>query len=222
MKRTIYALEDDPALRELYLYTLEREFNCRCFGESGELFAAMGEGAPDLILLDIMLPGEDGFAVLSRLKSSAFAAVPVIMVSAKGEEISKVKGLDMGACDYIAKPFGVLELVARVNAHLRDAPSALQTLTHKDITVDDTRHAVLVRGAAVRATLKEYNLLRYLCERPGAVRRREDIFRAVWGEGYMGETRTLDIHIRQLREKLAVAGSEASIRTVRGVGYTLV
>jgi len=223
MRQKIFAVEDDSALRELYAYALENEFDCRCF-ESGEsLFDAIICDAPDLILLDVMLPGADGFAVLSRLKADkATSHIPVIMVSAKGEEISKVKGLNMGADDYIAKPFGVLELVARIKANLRkNSKTPLESIIYKDIVIDRSKHGVTLNGRQIQTTLKEYNLLCLLCGDAEKVHEREAIFNEVWGVEFMGETRTLDIHIKELRKKLSETGSEAVIQTVRGVGYML-
>ena len=223
MKQKIFAVEDDPSLQELYVYTLENEFDCRCFDDGKSFFEAVANGAPDLILLDIMLPGEDGFTILSRLKAGQTTArIPVIMVSAKGEEISKVKGLNIGAHDYIAKPFGALELVARIKANLRKSgkPES-ESITFKDIDIDSSKHSVTVNGKPVQTTLKEYNLLRLLCENAGTVQERETIFKEVWGGDFIGETRTLDIHIKELRKKLSEAESQAIIQTVRGVGYIL-
>jgi len=223
MKQKIFVIEDDSALRELYKYTLENEFDCYCF-ESGELFfEALKNEEPSLILLDIMLPGEDGFLILSRLKvDKGTSQIPVIMVSAKEEEISKVKGLNMGADDYIAKPFGVLELVARIKAALRkNSKTPDEAIAYKDIVIDFSRHSVTANGQPVQMTLKEFNLLCLLCGNPEKVQEREMIFREVWGGDFFGETRTLDIHIKELRKKLSEAGSEVVIQTVRGVGYML-
>jgi len=224
LKQAIFAVEDDPALQELYLYSLESEFDCRCFDDGASFFDALAHDLPDLILLDIMLPGEDGFAILSRLKSGPPAAhIPVIMVSAKGEEVSKVKGLNMGADDYIAKPFGVLELVARIKANLRkQGKAAVDSLTYKNITIDHPKHRITVNGTPVQTTLKQHNLLCLLCENAEKVQEREAIFSAVWGDSFLGESRTLDIHIKELRKKLSEAGSQAVIQTIRGVGYMLI
>ncbi|MCL1803428.1 MAG: response regulator transcription factor [Eubacteriaceae bacterium] len=219
----IFAIEDDPALQELYIYSLENEFDCRCFDDGDSFSAALAEAVPDLVLLDVMLPGEDGFAILARLKeNSSTAQIPVIMVSAKGEEPSKVKGLNMGADDYIAKPFGVLELIARIKANLRRTgkPEA-ESLAYKDIIIDFSKHIITINGKLINATLKEYNLLSFLCGNAEKVQERETIFREVWGEEFFGETRTLDIHIKELRKKLAEAESSAAIQTIRGVGYML-
>ena len=223
MKQTIFAVEDDAAIQELYIYSLENDYDCRCFDEGESFFDALAKSVPDLVLLDVMLPGEDGFAILSRLKKDKSTAnIPVIMVSARGEEISKVKGLNLGANDYIAKPFGVLELMARIKANLRKGGvAAAEGIAYKDIAIDHVKHRITVNGQQIQTTLKEYNLLRLLCENAEKVRERESIFNEVWGDGFVGETRTLDIHIKELRKKLSEAGSEAVIQTIRGVGYML-
>ena len=224
MKQVIYAVEDDASLQEVYKYSLEDEFECRCFEDGNTFFEAVaGRHLPDLILLDVMLPGDDGFAILGRLKEDkATARIPVIMVSAKGEEVSKVRGLNMGADDYMAKPFGVLELIARIKANLRKTGSdEAGSVIYKDIIIDHARRRITVNGTHVRTTLKEYDLLRLLCENPDRVQVREKIFSAVWDSDFSGETRTLDIHIKELRKKLSEAGSRAVIQTVRGVGYML-
>ena len=223
MRRRIFVVEDDAALQELYTYTLENEFDCFCFGNGISFFDALGAQNPDLVLLDIMLPGDDGFAILSRLKTeNTTAHIPVIMISAKGEEISKVKGLNWGADDYIAKPFGVLELVARIKANLRKNGNATEGIAYKDIAIDLSKHQISVNGNYIQTTLKEFNLLCLLCKKAEKVQEREDIFLKVWGDSFMGETRTLDIHIRELRKKLGDSASEAEIKTIRGVGYMLI
>jgi len=221
----IYVVEDDTALQEVYQYTLEGEFDCRRFDDGSSFFDAVSKGnAPDLVLLDVMLPGDDGFAILTGLKENkATAGIPVIMVSAKGDEVSKVKGLNMGADDYIAKPFSVLELLARIKANLRKSgkEEPAGRIVYKDIVIDGIRHRITVNGIQIRTTLKEYNLLLMLCENPEKVHARERIFETVWDSYFSGETRTLDIHIKELRKKLSEAESEAVIQTIRGVGYML-
>ncbi|MCL1975368.1 MAG: response regulator transcription factor [Firmicutes bacterium] len=220
----IFAVEDDTALQEIYQYSLEDEFNCRCFNDGNAFFAELAKRSfPDLILLDIMLPGDDGFIILARLKADQTTAhIPVIMVSAKGEEVAKVKGLNMGADDYIAKPFGVLELIARIKANLRKSIQVTAgSIIYKNIIVDHIKHRITVNGIYIQTTLKEYNLLALLCENPEQVQDREKIFNDVWDSSFAGETRTLDIHIKELRKKLSAAGSEAIIQTIRGVGYML-
>jgi len=170
-----------------------------------------------------MLPKDDGFEILKRLKKGNTAHIPVIMVSAKGEEISKVRGLNAGADDYISKPFGVLEFVARIKANLRKrGMAAAEKIVYKDITIDCSKRRVTVNGAEIQTTLKEYELFVMFCNSAETVQARDAIFNAVWGESFMGETRTLDIHINQLRKKIAEAGGAAVIQTVRGVGYMLI
>ena len=224
MKKLIYAVEDDAAIRELYTYTLENEFECVCFENSELFFKAVSKRKPNIILLDVMLPGEDGFSILPRLKTDKNTAnIPVIMVSAKGDEMSKVKGLNFGAEDYISKPFGVLELVARIKANLRKniLPTQTENIFFKDIKIDAEKHLITVNEKAIQTTLKEYNLLSLLCRNAEKVQQREMIFFEIWGDDFIGETRTLDIHIKELRKKLAAADSQAEIKTVRGVGYII-
>ena len=223
MKPIIFVVEDDAALQELYMYSLENDCSCRCFDDGAALFEELLRSLPALIILDIMLPGEDGFAILARLKSDErYKHIPVIIISAKGEELSKVKGLNMGADDYIAKPFGVLELAARVKANLRKktAPPK-QTIVYKDIIVDTLRHRITVNGYPFQATLKVHKLLQLLCTNHDKVQSRDEIFKGVWGESVVVETRTLDNHIKDLRKMLSEAGSTAEIHTVRGVGYIM-
>jgi two-component system alkaline phosphatase synthesis response regulator PhoP len=223
LKQTIFAVEDESAIQDLYTYALENDFNCRCFENGDSFFDALAKIIPDLVLLDVMLPGDDGFAILSRLKSEKTTAhIPVIMVSAKGEEISKVKGLNMGADDYIAKPFGVLELIARIKANLRrNDKTVIDGITYKDVVIDFLKHQVTVNGVQIKTTLKEYDLLCLLCANADKVQERDIIFDKVWGENYAAETRTLDIHINEIRKKLNTAKSEVNIQTIRGVGYIL-
>jgi two-component system alkaline phosphatase synthesis response regulator PhoP len=155
--------------------------------------------------------------------NKATSHIPVIMVSARDDEVSKVKGLNMGADDYIAKPFGVLELLARIKANLRKhGKTAAESLMYKDIIVDFSRRRIIINGQQVQTTLKEYNLLCFLCARAEKVQERDTIFTEVWGENFAGETRTLDIHIKELRKKLLETGSAAVIQTIRGVGYMLI
>ena len=218
-RRLIYAVDDELSIREVYRYAIGGAgFDIQCFENGEGLFTAINAQLPDLVLLDIMLDGADGYELLSALRRNPLTAdIPVIMVSAKGEEIDKVRGLDLGADDYLAKPFGVLELIARINAKLRKTkPDGV--LTYADIVMDGDSRSVTVAGNSVSLTLKEYSLLRLFLSSPGKVLGRDLLLDSVWGVNY-GETRTLDIHIGQLRKELS--GSAASILTVRGVGYML-
>lgn len=218
-RRLIYAVDDELSIREVYRYAIGGAgFDIQCFENGEGLFTAINAQLPDLVLLDLMLDGSDGYELLSALRRNPLTAdIPVIMVSAKGEEIDKVRGLDLGADDYLAKPFGVLELIARINAKLRKTkPDGV--LTYADIVMDGDSRSVTVAGNPVSLTLKEYSLLRLFLSSPGKVLGRDLLLDSVWGVNY-GETRTLDIHIGQLRKELS--GSAASILTVRGVGYML-
>ena len=193
--------------------------DAHCFQNENELFAALKNATPDVILLDVMLEGADGFEILKRIKSTpALSDVAVIMVSAKGAEIDKVKGLNLGADDYVAKPFGILEIIARINANIRKKAKKSDVLSYKDIRIDDSKHEVYVADEPVVLTVKEYDLLKLLAKNHENVVRRNDILDAVWGKDY-GETRTLDIHVAELRK--AISHADAKIVTVRGVGYSL-
>ena len=219
----IYCVEDDNAIRDLMLYTLGASgFQAKGFPDSTGFWQAMTEEKPELIMLDIMLPGEDGITVLKRLRAaSATANIPVIMATAKGSEFDKVIGLDTGADDYLVKPFGMMEMVARIKAVMRrTAPKADQVLTCGNIVLDETRHIVTVDGKQVVLTLKEYELLKLLMENAGQVFTRDILLSRIWGQDYLGETRTVDVHIGTLRTKLAKGGEK--IETVRGVGYKMV
>ena len=218
----IYCVEDDNAIRDLMLYTLGASgFQAKGFPDSTFFWQAMTEEKPELILLDIMLPGEDGITILKKLRASAATAnIPIIMATAKGSEFDKVIGLDTGADDYLVKPFGMMEMVARIKAVMRrTAPKADQVLTCGDIVLDEVRHIVTVDGKQVVLTLKEYELLK-LMENAGQVFTRDILLSRIWGQDYLGETRTVDVHIGTLRTKLAKGGEK--IETVRGVGYKMV
>lgn len=222
----IYCVEDDASIRELVLYTLRASgFEARGFAESGAFWEAMCEHVPDLVLLDIMLPGEDGISILRRLRSLPdTAALPVILLTAKNTEYDKVIGLDSGADDYIAKPFGMMELVARVRAVLRRTQDAVSPAEHVllsdgPISLDERAHTVCVSGQPIQLTLKEYQLLTLLMKNQGAVLTRDVLLENIWGYGSESETRTVDVHIRTLRQKLGDGG--ALIETVRGVGYRM-
>ncbi|MCL2084369.1 MAG: response regulator transcription factor [Oscillospiraceae bacterium] len=218
----VYIVEDDENIREVVQYALgSAGFEASGFETGAEFFAAMEKAAPNLVLLDIMLPGDDGLTILKKLRNNPRTkTLPVIMLTAKGGEFDKVKGLDMGADDYIAKPFGVMELISRVNALLRRSRTASapgETLEYGSIKFDTARRAVIIDGGAVALTYKEYELLHYLLLNRGLALSRDKLMEAVWGYDFEGESRTIDMHIRSLRQKLGAAGKY--IKTIRNVGY---
>ena len=219
----IYCLEDERNIRELIVYTLESSgFHAAGFSNSTDFFDAVTNEKPELILLDIMLPKESGLTVLQKLKDSMVTKdIPVIMVTARGSEFDKVTGLNMGADDYIAKPFGMMEFIARVRAVLRRGgiKESGNVLEYKSLVIHPEKHEVLVDGTAVTLTLKEFELLKYLIENRDIVVTRNQILGHVWGYDFDGETRTVDVHIRTLRQKLGECGRY--IETVRGVGYRI-
>ena len=219
----IYFLEDDNSIRELVIYTLASQgYEARGFETPSEFRAAVEERVPELVLLDIMLPEEDGLQVLKRLRATrATAHTPVLMLTAKGTEYDKVIGLDLGADDYLPKPFGMMELLARVRALLRRASSNgdMQEYHFGELYVSPAKHLVTVHGHSVQLTLKEFELLCLLAENCGVVFTRSQLLDRIWGYEFDGESRTVDVHIRTLRQKLGDCG--ACIETVRGVGYKL-
>ena len=220
----IYLVEDDDSIRELVLYTLHTTgFEAEGFRNAADFWQALEKELPQLVLLDIMLPDEDGLHILKRLRAGAETAdLPVMMLTAKSSEYDRVVGLDSGADDYMPKPFGMMELVSRVRALLRRAakPAAEDKLfTAGSLAVDVKRRADTVDGEPVILTYKEFELLCYLLENRGVVLSRDQILTKIWDYNYSGETRTVDVHIRTLRQKLGDAG--ALIETVRGVGYRL-
>ena len=220
----IYLVEDDDSIRERVLYTLHTTgFEAEGFRNAADFWQALEKELPQLVLLDIMLPDEDGLHILKRLRAGAETAdLPVMMLTAKSSEYDRVVGLDSGADDYMPKPFGMMELVSRVRALLRRAakPAAEDKLfTAGSLAVDVKRRAVTVDGEPVILTYKEFELLCYLLENRGVVLSRDQILTKIWDYNYSGETRTVDVHIRTLRQKLGDAG--ALIETVRGVGYRL-
>ena len=220
----IYCVEDDAGIRELVVYTLQNTgMEARGFADGTALFSVLRNEKPDLILLDIMLPGEDGISILRRLRSLPdTAALPVILLTAKNTEYDKVIGLDSGADDYIAKPFGMMELISRVRALLRRAEfgrERRETLRCGDIECDTTTHTMRACGEELTLTLKEYELLHLMLEHPMQVFTRDRLLSSIWGYEFDGESRTVDVHIRSLRLKLGAAGGQ--IETDRGVGYRL-
>lgn len=219
----IFCVEDDAGIRDIEVYTLRvTGFEAEGFADAASFFDGMKSNIPELVLLDIMLPGEDGIAILKKLKSGADTCnIPVIMATAKGLEYDKVKSLDLGADDYLVKPFGMMEMVARVKAVLRRAapPRDTRILQTGSLIMNLAEHTVTADGDRVQLTLKEYEMLRLFMSRPGMVFTRDRLLTDIWGMDYDGETRTVDVHIRTLRQKLGKSGD--SIVTVRGVGYRM-
>ena len=222
----IYCVEDEQNICELEVYTLQSVgFEAKGCSSGNELFAELEKELPKLILLDIMLPDEDGLNILRRLRSDErYAHIPVIMATAKGTEFDKVKGLDWGADDYIAKPFGMLEMVARIKAVLRrcegrGVQQAVQIIKRDNLEVNLEEHKVSVAGQEVVLTLKEFELLKKFLLNPGIVFSRDKLLNDIWGYEFTGETRTVDVHIRTLRQKLGSAGD--LVETIRGVGYRM-
>ena len=217
----IYCVEDDDNIRELVIYTLETTgLKARGFAEGSAFMEALAFDTPELILLDIMLPGDDGLELLKKLKSSPKTkGIPVIMVTAKGTEYDKVVGLDSGADDYVTKPFGMMELVSRIKAVLRRSGKVEDRIDMETagVHVDVRKHEVTVDGRVVSLTLKEFELLEKLMRNKGIVLTRDQLLTEIWGYDFDGETRTVDVHIRTLRQKLGDKGE--IIQTVRGVGY---
>ena len=216
----IYCVEDDKSIREIEMYTLQSTgFETKGFEDGHSFFEELKEKKPDLILLDVMLPDEDGISILTKLKKNPDTNdIPVIIASAKGEEYDKIKGLDTGADDYLAKPFGMMEMISRIKAVLRRSIHAVSSnLTSGNIEMDLNSHIVKVNGEQVDLTLKEYELLKLFISHPGIVYSREALLNKIWEVEYYGETRTVDVHIRTLRSKFMEEGNR--ITTVRGVGY---
>ena len=217
----IYCVEDDDNIRELVIYTLEPTgLKARGFAEGSAFMEALAFDTPELILLDIMLPGDDGLELLKKLKSSPKTkSIPVIMVTAKGTEYDKVIGLDSGADDYVTKPFGMMELVSRIKAVLRRSGKVEDRIDMElsGVRMDIKKHEVTVDGKQIALTLKEFELLEKLMRNQGIVLTRDQLLTEIWGYDFDGETRTVDVHIRTLRQKLGTKGE--IIQTVRGVGY---
>lgn len=220
----IFCVEDDAGIRDLMIYTLNASgFRAVGFENAKEFYTALADTVPELIMLDIMLPGEDGISILKRLKADARTAdIPVIMATAKGNEYDKVIGLDLGADDYLAKPFGMMEMASRVRAVLRRSGRAAekqQLIRVGGLEMNLGEHIVTADGIRIQLTLKEFELLRTFMTNPGRAFTREQLLSSVWCEDFMGETRTVDVHVGTLRQKLGSCGKY--IRTVRGVGYRL-
>ncbi len=219
----IWCVEDDASIREIELYTLRSTgFEARGFEDGGAFLAALETERPELVILDVMLPGMDGVELLRRMKAAAHLAnIPIIMATAKGAEYDKIQSLDLGADDYLVKPFGMMEMVSRVKAVLRrcrPTPAAKQ-LTASGLTVDLEERPVNADGARIPLTYQEFELLRLFLSRPGVAFTREQLLSDIWGVDYAGETRTVDMHIKTLRQKLGDYGR--MIETVRHIGYRL-
>lgn len=219
----IWCVDDDSTIREIEVYTLEQTgFEARGFADGVSMLEALKTEKPDLIILDIMMPGMDGLEVLKRLRSeSTYKDISVIMATAKGTEMDKIGGLNSGADDYLVKPFGVMEMVARVKAVLRRTvkEDVLYDITVGSITLKETEHKVIVNGEKIELTHKEFEMLKLFIRNPGIVFSRDKLMSEIWGMDYIGETRTVDMHIKTLRHKLGSAGGQ--IKTVIGVGYRL-
>lgn len=218
--RLVYIVEDDTSIRELEMYALKNSgFEAIGLEDGTAFYKALENKIPDIVLLDIMLPQDDGMQILKKIRSTPqYSDLPVIMVTAKTSEIDAVKGLDMGADDYITKPFGVMELVSRVNAILRRTQKkAKPILAYKNIELDEGRHTVLVSGNEIELTYKEYEILKHLIRNKGIVLTRDRLMEIVWGYDFEQGNRTVDVHIQSLRKKLGSAGEH--IKTIRNVGY---
>ena len=216
----IWCVEDDASIRDIELYALTSTgFEARGFDDGASFWEALQTETPELVLLDVMLPGEDGVSLLKKMKAApTLRDIPVIMATAKGAEYDKILGLDLGADDYLTKPFGVMELVSRVKAVLRRCrPQPVAVLRCGGLVVDEQEHTVTADGARVVLTYKEYQLLRLFLSHPGTAFTRDQLMEQVWGMDFYGESRTVDMHIRTLRQKLGVYGEY--IETVRSVGY---
>ena len=217
----IWCVEDDPNINNLVVYAMESvEYEAKGFTNYAAFNTELKNETPDLIILDVRLPDVDGIQILKQLKDSAATKdIPVIMLTAKTAEIDKVRALDMGADDYVPKPFGILELISRVRAVLRRSMPKTddEIITCGDISIHKSQHKVQVAGKETELTLKEYNLLYLLLSNKGQVFTRKQLMDRVWGDSYVGESRTIDMHIKTLRQKLGDAGDV--IKTIRGVGY---
>lgn len=219
----IWCVDDDNTIRDIEVYTLTQTgFEAKGFSDGISMLEALKNEKPELIVLDIMLPGKDGVDVLKEIRSNPETRkIPVIMATAKGTEMDKIQGLDMGADDYLAKPFGVMEMVSRIKAVLRrcEPDKKDEVLSVDEIILNDKEHLVTVSGKKVVLTFKEYEILKLFMSKPGIVFSRDKLLSEVWGVDYLGESRTVDMHIKTLRQKLGDAGS--CIETVIGVGYRM-
>lgn len=219
----IWCVDDDSTIRDIEIYTLiQTGFQAKGFADGTSVLDALKTETPDLIVLDIMLPGKDGVEVLKEIRANpSTRKIPVIMATAKGTEMDRIQGLDTGADDYLVKPFGVMEMVSRIKAVLRrcGAADSGEQISLFEITLNDREHFVTVDGEKVALTLKEFEMLKLFMKNPGTVFSRDRLLSEIWGSDYLGESRTVDMHIKTLRKKLGNAG--AHIETVIGVGYRM-
>lgn len=228
MKPLIYSVEDDLNIQNVIKIALENsQFDIVTFSAAKDMFKELERGIPNLILLDIMLPGIDGLSIIKTLKANEkYQAIPIMVISAKASEIDKVIGIDLGADDYLVKPFGVLELVSRVKALLRrntKQEQKSQTIEINGLVLDKKSHEVFYLTKEIVLTKKQFELLEYLMSKPNKTLTREDLLNQVWGFDFVGESRTLDVHIKELRRKMQISGiDKTSIETVRSVGYKFV
>lgn len=220
----IWCVDDDSTIRDIEVYTLvQTGFEAKGFADGISMLEALQSDKPELIVLDIMLPGKDGVEVLKEIRSNPLTRkIPVIMATAKGTEMDKIQGLDNGADDYLVKPFGVMEMISRIKAVLRrcDNTDNPEVLTYGDITLNDTSHLVTVNNEKVSLTYKEFEILKLFMQHPDVVFSRDQLLSKVWGIDYLGESRTVDMHIKTLRQKLS--GSSNRIETIINVGYKMV
>ena len=227
MKPIIYSVEDDLNIQNVIRIALENtQFEIVCFDNAHDMFNQLEKSAPDLFLLDIMLPDMDGIEIIKRVKKQhKFKNIPIMIISAKTSEVDKVIGLDTGADDYLIKPFGVLELVSRVKALLRRNSSSLEedSINIKGLTINKKEYSAAYDNKIIRFTKKQFELLEYFMTKPDRLISRDEILNNVWGYDFFGETRTLDVHIKELRRKLKIVGiNKEAIETVRGIGYKFV
>lgn len=221
----VFIVEDDENIRELVLYALKSSgFEAFGFENGRDFFGKMEIERPDLVILDIMLPGEDGISILKKIRNSQqMEHLSIIMLTAKGSEYDRVLGLDLGADDYLTKPFSILELISRIKSVLRRGSTvpkkSASLLVFENIHLDTNKHLVLIDGNEIALTLKEFELLKFLIVNQGIVLTRENLMNTIWGFDYQGESRTIDMHIKSLRQKIEPAGNW--IKTVRGVGYKM-
>lgn len=224
MAQLIYIVEDDSSISKLYECTFENSgYLTACFENAEDMFVALKKQTPSIIIMDLMLPGMDGISAIKMLKNSVYDKIPVIIISANGEETIKVKGLNIGAEDYIEKPFGVLELTARIKKVLsrQNINSLNEVLSFDNLHINTKKHIVTVSGNKIDLTPKEFDILLLLLTRKNEVVKREEIFDIIWGKNYFIETRTLDIHIKSLRKKLIKYSDKEFIKTIRGIGYII-